>query len=503
MRGSNPNRKCLLMKISKSSTFCLILLATLGICRGTIADEQTQHAQKSSPAKAADQPETIHFVLHAAAPPYAALKIRLLPTGIEQTTGNAAPQYVRAMMVWSNDKSYQAVQEKIADWEELPLDQLAQNEEAQHFFNGTPTGTWDLIHFAARKEYCNWDLPLREYNYATLIPEVQKLRNLARLVAFKARIEISRGQLDLAADTLQTGFAMARHASQGQTLVNGLVGFGISSLMYAQLQEMVQQPSCPNLYWSLTALPDPLVDLRPGLEFEYDSLYFFLPELRDIRGASHTEAVWNTMLLQVADKLMKVMPGVSDSKKDWEWLGRGALFAATAYPKAKKQLQEAGYSGSQIQDMPVSQAILTATVETFEYKRDEIYKWLYVQAPQAFAGLAEAKKNMKPDTEVIPIGALLLPSLVKVKDAQVRYQRELAAFRCVEALRWYAVEHHNQLPKQLSDITNVPIPNDPMTGQGFSYQFHGDRAEINSPAPPSEPAAQGLHWEIELASGRK
>lgn len=419
---------------------------------------------------------------------------------IDQTPGNAAPQYVRALLVWSNDNRYESVQDKIAGWEELPLDQLAHNEEAQNFFNNTPSDQWELIHFAARKEYCDWDLPLREYNFATHIPELQRMRDLARLVAFKARIEISRGQIDLAADTLRTGLAMARHAAQGQTLINGLVGSAISGLMYAQLQELIQRPNCPNLYWSLTALPEPLVDLRPGLQFEYDSLYLFLPELRNVRGASHTEAAWNTMLLQVADKLMKVMPGIADSKKNWEWLGQGAFFAVTAYPKAKKQLQEAGFSRSQIQNMPVSQAILTATIENFEHERDNVYKWLYVPAPQAFVGLAEAEKNVKSDSEIIPIGALLLPSLVKVKEAQVRYQRELAAFRCVEALRWYAAQHQNQLPQQLSEITNVPLPNDPMTGQPFAYQFSGGEAVLTSPAPPGEPASQGLSWTIQMAT---
>jgi hypothetical protein len=485
------------MKSLNNSTICLIFLATIGINRWAIADEK--QAPKSPPANVADQPETIHFVLHPATPPYASLKIRLLPASIEQTPGNAAPQYVRALLVWSNDKRYESIQDKIADWEELPLNELAHNEEAQNFFNSTPTHQWELIHFAARKEYCDWDLPLREYNFATDMPELQRMRDLARLVAFKARIEISRGQTDQAADTLRTGFAMARHAGQGQTLVNGLVGLAISGLMYAQLQELIQQPNCPNLYWSLTVLPDPLVDLRPGLAFEYDSLYFFLPELRDVRDASHTEAVWNTMLLQVADKLMKVMPGIGDSKKNWEWLGQGALFAVTAYPKAKKQLQEAGYNRSQIQNMPVSQAILTATVETFERERDEVNKWLYVPAPQAFAGLAEAEKNLQAVSEVIPIGSLLLPSLVKVKEAQVRYQRELAAFRCVEALRWYAAQHQNQLPQQLSDITNVPIPNDPMTGKPFSYVLTDGRALITSPAAPQEPAAKGLRREIQMA----
>ena len=30
----------------------------------------------------------------------------------------------------------------------------------------------------------------------------------------------------------------------------------------------MQQPKCPNLYWALTDLPSPLVDLRKGVQGE-------------------------------------------------------------------------------------------------------------------------------------------------------------------------------------------------------------------------------------------
>src|SRR5436309_145485 len=31
---------------------------------------------------------------------------------------------------------------------------------------------------------------------------------------------------------------------------------------------MIQQPGCPNLYWALTYLPDPLIDLHKALQGE-------------------------------------------------------------------------------------------------------------------------------------------------------------------------------------------------------------------------------------------
>ena len=31
---------------------------------------------------------------------------------------------------------------------------------------------------------------------------------------------------------------------------------------------MIEQPGCPNLYWALTYLPDPVISIRKGLQGE-------------------------------------------------------------------------------------------------------------------------------------------------------------------------------------------------------------------------------------------
>src|SRR5437899_3070886 len=77
---------------------------------------------------------TLKFTLHAAKPPYAALKYHLLPKYIDEAPGNAAPHYMRAALAWDNEKAYQDVKDKISDWVDLPLAELNKNEEAQAFF---------------------------------------------------------------------------------------------------------------------------------------------------------------------------------------------------------------------------------------------------------------------------------------------------------------------------------------------------------------------------------
>ena len=47
---------------------------------------------------------------------------------------------------------------------------------------------------------------------------------------------------------------MGEHPS----LIGGLVGWAIANSAFGPLEEMLEHPSCPNLYWALTNLPDPL-----------------------------------------------------------------------------------------------------------------------------------------------------------------------------------------------------------------------------------------------------
>ncbi len=258
----------------------------------------------------------------------------------------------------------------------------ATNEEAQNFFNGCPTGQWDLVYLAARRGQCEWDLPIREFNISTLIPELKQLRDLGRLLAFRARIEISRGQFDNAIETLKTGFAMARRG-EGPNASECTCGSEVDATDARSGSRDDSAAEMSEFVLGVTLLPDPMIDLSDGLAFEGSFVYLFLPELRDIRTAVHTESEWEKILLQVTDRLVKVLPGVGDQKKDLSWYGMGALFAVTAYPKAKQQLQEAGYSASKIKEMSAAQAVLTAEVETFDHLNNNTFKWFYVDDASA------------------------------------------------------------------------------------------------------------------------
>ncbi|UCF16698.1 MAG: hypothetical protein JSW59_04385, partial [Phycisphaerales bacterium] len=80
-----------------------------------------------------------------------------------------------------------------------------------------------------------------------------------------------------------------------------------------------------------------------------------------------------------------------------------------------------------------------------------------------------------------------------------RLDRHVAALQCVEALRLYAAVHDGKFPKELSTITEVPVPADPVMQKPFVYRSTGSSAVLEAPAP--EGATQkwdAIRYELSL-----
>jgi len=84
-----------------------------------------------------------------------------------------------------------------------------------------------------------------------------------------------------------------------------------------------------------------------------------------------------------------------------------------------------------------------------------------------------------------------------------RLDRNLAALRCVEAVRMYAAEHDGEPPTTLDDITQVPVPVDPFRGRPFTYRIEEGRAVIESLAPAEADPSDGLIYKITIRQETK
>src|SRR5262249_25257111 len=155
--------------------------------------------------------------------------------------------------------------------------------------------------------------------------------------------------------TLQTGFALARHVGDGTTLIQALVGVAIANRMLVQIEDLLRQPGAPNLYWALTDLPRPFVDLRKPLQGEKLWLYGTWPQLRD----------WDNPRLSPGqrERLLKIAAlFVAEPQADYKtWTPdageRLAVIAtvAKAYPGAKQALLAAGRKPEEVESLPALQ----------------------------------------------------------------------------------------------------------------------------------------------------
>jgi hypothetical protein len=93
-----------------------------------------------------------------------------------------------------------------------------------------------------------------------------------------------------------------------------------------------------------------------------------------------------------------------------------------------------------------------------------------------------------------------VPAFAKVYSARARVDRNHAGLRCVEAIRLHDATHGGKLPRKLADITGIPLPTDPITGQGMDAWFHLERdgtGVLEVPPPPATPTALlGRRYEL-------
>jgi hypothetical protein len=474
----------------KRAVDCLLLIVIVlapSLAAGQIAVVQSLDGGKPSQE---DKTPTVKLVLHPTPEPRPALKYQLLPPIVDRRPGNAAVLYGKVTAEQQQFFGNQELWEKIQKWTETPLNEFPK-EEAGKVLQGSQ---FKFLDRAARCEGCNWQLPLRdEPFYEILLPELQQTRSFGRMLAAKTRLQLAEGQLDEAVHTLQTGYALARHVGEGQTLINALVGIAISGIMSKQVETLIQQPGAPNLYWALTELPDPLVDMRPGIEAEWAMIYLSYPELRNLDNKDYSPEQWRERLNKLTGTILSFADG---PPKIGSELITTAL-AMKGYPVAKQGLIEQGYKPEEVEAMPVPKVILLYTMRTYEQLRDDTFKWFAVPYPQALAGMEKAQADLKDGLrrEVIPFAGMLLPALQAAHRADARGRRTIAALRVIEAVRLYGAAHDGNLPEKLAEITDVPLPNDPTTGNPFIYQRTGTTAILESPGGKQ----YGLRYELTFA----
>ncbi len=424
-----------------------------------------------------------------AAAPQPALKYLLIPELREMNPGNPIQGYLKCYL-----ESYRFVfDEEQFDRRQIllamPLEELPA-PEAREF------GPFALaqVDAAARLDNPDWQilLKLRADGFETLLPDVQAMRSLGRALAVRFRSEIAGGRIDDAIRTAKTMFAMAHQLGEHPTYIGDLVGIAIASIAIVPLEEMIQHADCPNLYWALTNLPDPLVPIKRATEGERLSLCWFTRDL-DSKGPMSDEQIKRFIAhvekMAGSDAALLANGGV-----------RGYLDAHTKdvakLAAARKRLVDLGLPEARVKAFSPDQIILLDEERELRARFDDIAKLMGFPLRQ-FQELNEKLSGVKKEPALLADS--FLPSMTAVRMAVARLEQRIALLRNVEALRMYAAEHKGAFPAQLSDVS-VPLPGDPVTGKPFVYELSGKTAHLRGTPPKGmeENRFFRVHYEITL-----
>jgi hypothetical protein len=472
-------------------------------------------------ARAQDEPPTVvPIVVRPAAAPVPALADRILPERGTLIPGNAAIFYHRAVEKLlelrrgtpppkAEGRDDFPNEQVIAEWiggppSAIPLDRARR-------WLARSRGVLHECELGARRQSCDWEFDSRTEGFELTLAEIQEMRSLVRLVALRIRVAILEHQPNEALSWLQTGFAMGRHVTQGPSLIQPLVGAACFVILTRPVEDLIQSPGMPSLYWALANRPRPFLDFSPALEGERFLLERELPQLRELDGVPWSVEKARGFADALQSKLFSFAGINGGGTSAWESLGTSdwvlglgvAAMVAQAYPEAKRALIAQGRTPAQVEAMPATQVAALYTYQTYAQYRDDVYKWAGLPYYQAARGLKQEGTVHLADRQRRPLLKLftaLLPSIRLSCLLAARVDRQLDALQCIEAIRIYA-KAHQRLPAGLDEIAEAPVPIDPLTGRAFEYHLDGETATLSAPAPPGAPPIPlyRIHYEMTLA----
>jgi hypothetical protein len=430
----------------------------------------------------------IQFHVQPMAAPRPVLKYQLVPQLDELKPGNAAQNYLKCFM----EQHYfffskQAVIDRDR-YQNMPLAELARAK-----LDGYGGGPLTQADWAARMEGIDWQGlgSIQSGGIEAQPGELGPIQVLAKALHVRFRAEVARRDFDSAVRTAKTMFALSRHLGEHPTEVANLVGLWAAHLSLSAIGEMLQQPKCPNLYWALTDLPSPLVDLRRGIQGERTRIAAEMRLIRDDEAMSDSEleslvsrlsGLINFAREQSGQPPRAIRPALNASIKDVESLRA-----------ARRRLVEAGMKDEKVAKYPSLQVILLDQKQRYEFERDDRLKLLGVPVWQSECSTAGTKLAGGASS---PLGDLL-PDIDKLRAEQAELERQLALLRHVEAIRMYAASHEGRPPAKAEELS-VPLPPDPLSGKPFAYSLEASTAHIRggSPQETTRKAGHRIHCSV-------
>jgi hypothetical protein len=344
--------------------------------------------------------------------------------------GNAAAHYYKALLIFKDREQDPEIDEKVSNWVSNGLEK-EEVDEALALVDERRLEINEIIR-ASEIGPCDWDHPIREEGFGLLLPHLSGLKGLSKWLLLDARIAAAQENYESSLESLGALFRMSQHIAEGGTLIEGLVAIAITSMALNQMESLIQQPGCPSLYWSLTELPSPFLDVKKSMKWEMMAEMFFdSTELRKGPQSFSLEK-WRNTINQFVMQTNGAVP--MPFQTEWAATSVGLM----NYPFAKKHLVEIGFSKEEVNAMPVPEALLRHAWDEITYTRDQRIKWYSLPYWQSYKALYELEEGMQNEFDGDLFGVmnrLLIPALTKAQQKFVKLDQKIAMLRAIEACR--------------------------------------------------------------------
>lgn len=422
------------------------------------------------------------LLISAESQPDPMLRYRLWPAVEVRKRGNPAALVSRAVLLAANvsPKTKKQFADKFSEWVELPLDQLP-TEQVQNLLSSYSQALNELRR-AENLFGIEYDLHLEGVSAVelvqTLLPELQEMRQLARLLQLQARLAVAEGNWDDAMRDLRVGFRLAEFAGHStEFLIGRLVGIAISDVMMNVVEEAIEQPGCPNLYWALSGLPsERLFDTKQALEFEskFLSLLFDVGDpLPDTPIGADAARVKIARLIKNASQGIGMVDSDSDSGGVVGLQLTAGLYVVAATEPSRELLADTEQWAGRVDQLSSSEAVLRATVLKFNRIRDRWVAWLSLPAEfwddYAIQRQAAFEDFESDDDPLLQLVNSLMPGIDAAQNAGLRARQKHHLLLSIEAIRMHAGQT-GKLPGSLEMLKPVPAWRDAITGKPFEYE---------------------------------
>ena len=436
-----------------------------------------------------------------------ALSIRFIPDPFNAKPGNAAIYYLKAGGFFEQTMAQQAKRKfeeesRLAAgdkdyapyiWLETELKDLPV-EKVKEYLSYTSFQTLFLEEAAARL-HCDFDRQIKtvENPVSYLLPEVQSVRDVARIQAMRFLVAMAENRTDDAIKILGQMIAMGPHFCQEPFLVSNLVGTACVNIGLQQAYYLSEHPAAPNLYWAIAQLPNPLINLEQSLAYEREFLFEQVKVLREVDDIPKPDGYWSEFI----DRFTTAIKGVGRPLDELESFGIAGITLAIGsnVPKAREYLVKIeGMSNDKLDKLPNAQIFFLAMRRFYERYRDEEFKYSFLPEharKKSSATSTEFGESLKRYGLITIPTSSLLPAVQAAQSASRRTQQQLAMWQTTESIRHHLATHDNKLPATLEEL-ELPAPHDPLTSGPFEYVVHATGATLKGAANP------GLQYQFEL-----